>query len=180
MSTDEQGPDTAAIRARCDAWNSTPDTVLHTGLGWQNLVWASVKDVPVLLAALDAARTERDTALAERDEWKRTYDAFATNWNSNVDALTVAEARLGELVWAEILTGQSCESGKHTDWFVDSEHNHQCPWCAIERAEAAVVTARRDALAATADLLERTADVGWRTIGREELVIWLRARAATF
>lgn len=45
-------------------------------------------------------------------------------------------ARLAEVEWAEMLTGQSCPKDKHPDWFIDSEHNHPCPWCRIAEVEA--------------------------------------------
>lgn len=66
-----------------------------------------------------------------------------------------AEARVAELEaalakaqarampeWAEMLTHQSCPKGVHSDWFVDSEHSHRCPWCAIAERDATIKRVR--------------------------------------
>lgn len=104
MTADEQGPDTAAIRARCEAatpgpwvwWDedymgcgqvytmgehvmggniAAPSGDLYPRSGYNpqadmRFVAAARQDVPDLCDALDRARTERDTALAERDGLK--------------------------------------------------------------------------------------------------------------
>lgn len=56
--------------------------------------------------------------------------------------------------WVEALTPQSCENSKHPDWFINSEHNHRCPWCEIfrlrielERTEGDIGVAIREAAA---------------------------------
>lgn len=44
--------------------------------------------------------------------------------------------------WAEMLTGQTCARGEHGDWFVDSEHNHLCPFCQRDDARARLAEIR--------------------------------------
>lgn len=61
----------------------------------------------------------------------------------------LAIAAESELDDYRMLTPQSCDNKKHTDWLVDSENHHACPWCRIEKLEQALAA---EALAAEADL----------------------------
>lgn len=47
--------------------------------------------------------------------------------------LAEAQQQLAEY---EPLNPQQCPAGKHTDWLVDSEYTHTCPWCQIEDLKA--------------------------------------------
>jgi hypothetical protein len=91
-----------------------------------------------LCDALDEARERLVDSEVVSQRRSRELKEFAVRaWE--------AEAELAELRWAEMLTGQECENGKHADWFVDSEHNHLCPWCRIQKAEAQAIDNARHA-----------------------------------
>jgi uncharacterized small protein (DUF1192 family) len=87
------------------------------------------------LAAIKA-RADRVSVMPDHPGSYFTFKDSA----EDVPALTAEVERLkahwAEWEWAEMLTHQSCGHGKHADWWVDSEHNHLCPWCEIERLKA--------------------------------------------
>lgn len=88
-----------------------------------------------------------------RDELATVLDKFSHEIETIADALVPlvearVEARGAAFAWAEMLTGQSCTDPEHPDWYVDSEHNHRCPWCAIQGAEAEAAELREQLTAA--------------------------------
>lgn len=96
---------------------------------------------------LDAARA--DLRLASENTARWMADSHA-GWGAYTEAVEDAvreraaraaeirelRAKIEEFGWAEMLTGQTCQNGKHADWFVDSEHNHLCPFCDRDDARA--------------------------------------------
>lgn len=66
-----------------------------------------------------------------------------------------------QLAAYEPLNPQQCPKGLHTDWLVDSEHAHACPWCRIDElttrtqdggsAEQALITYATSTRTVTAD-----------------------------
>ncbi|MFE0647432.1 hypothetical protein ACFVZH_02425 [Streptomyces sp. NPDC059534] len=52
-------------------------------------------------------------------------------------AITEALAeQAAELESYERLSPQQCPKGIHSDWLIDSEYAHACPWCRIAELEA--------------------------------------------
>lgn len=121
-----------------------------------------LRGLETLCAALHAA-TESDPAV--KDVAWRTFALIRAHREQ------VAEARQlkTELEPFQILTHQACPKKEHADWFVDSEHNHLCPWCRIAERDAEVerLKAERDrnqrTLQKIRDLSQEAIDDGYPT-----------------
>lgn len=83
----------------------------------------------------------------ERPDWGTFCLECKQSWPCDVSRLAdrladleaerdTARREADDLRWAEMLTHQECAAKKHPDWFIDSEHNLTCPWCAIDDLRA--------------------------------------------
>lgn len=110
----------------------------------------------VMTSRINGAESERDEIALKAHKLLKERDAALAAWTEAHAAWTEArvenarlreardalDARIVELAWAEMLAGQSCPVGKHSDWFVDSDYNHLCPWCSLDTAHALLARAR--------------------------------------
>jgi hypothetical protein len=65
-------------------------------------------------------------------------DEIARRVVDNAIAEALAKQQ-SELENYERLNPQQCPKGIHSDWLIDSEHTHACPWCRIAELEAAAI-----------------------------------------
>lgn len=115
-----------------------------------------------LAAELAAVRAERDAALGSLSELREEVAGLQTNFmiyrrgaahtnetlRDELDELRAGrDEAQGQLAEYEPLNPQQCPFGKHTDWLVDSEHTHTCPWCQIDQLREELAT-KRDEIAA--------------------------------
>ncbi|MGW7283890.1 hypothetical protein ACWGH4_00065 [Streptomyces sp. NPDC054847] len=85
-------------------------------------------------AFIAAARTDVPALVAEVRELllhTRTLEALVAEQAAEIDRLR------NELEPYEVLNPQQCPKGLHSDWLVDSENTHACPWCRIAELEYA-------------------------------------------
>jgi hypothetical protein len=101
------------------------------------------------------ARLDFQALVTERDRLRDGDIAIyreAQGLRAEVERL---RGELEGLKWAEVLTEQGCAEGRHTEWYLDSENLHACPWCEVESLHADRPAYARQVAAATLRMVAR-------------------------
>ncbi|MFF9844658.1 hypothetical protein [Streptomyces sp. NPDC013740] len=80
---------------------------------------------------LHAAEDVRELAAEVSRLWAERHSTNEA-LSDAAEALRVQRDRIAELETYEQLSPQQCPKGIHSDWLVDSEYAHACPWCRID------------------------------------------------